>query len=386
MLQGVRVLDCGAWGVGPCVCAWLGCLGADVIRLEPPRLDGLYYSGTMQKGAGTMYISSHYNKRNIIVDLKAAEGRKVALRLAETADILIENHPAGDMDKLGLGYESVRAINRRIIYCSSSSYGRTGPLAHRPSADTYMQAGSGFASLTGKPGGRGQLYRYVVQIDWMTSLFAFQGVLLALLAREVTGEGQRVDTSQLEAALALQSTKIADYFATGVSPKPMGSADPNIVPSEAFKTYGGKYITVSVPREEYWTKLCRALGLEKLEHDPRFISNAERVKNRDVLIPILREKFLEEPARWWLTLLPRCDVPCAPCNTYDDVIRDPHITHNRMIVELETPWGKSLFSDFPVKFSRAPRPVEVRSPVRPDANREEILAEIGIANRQGGNA
>lgn len=377
MLNGIKVIDCGVFGVGPAAAGILGCLGAEVTRIEPPHLDGLMFVGTIQGGAGTGYISSHFNKRNIMLDLKTAEGQKIALKLAERSDVLIENHPPHMIERLGLGYEAVSAINPRIIYCSCSGYGSKGPLAKLRGADHYMQAASGFASINGPPGGKGEILRYIAHIDYTTAITICQGVLLALLARETTGEGQKIETSQFEASIAMQASKIAEYFATGVNPKLMGSANSNIVPSQAFKTLDNKYINVSVPREEYWPRLCKALDLEQLEHDPRFISNADRVKNRDQLIPILEEKFSQEPARWWLILLRRYDVPCGPYNTFDDIRVDPHILENQMIEVLDTPWGKAMFGGFPLKFSKAPRVIGIKPPVEPDKNRDEVLSEIG---------
>jgi len=377
MLSNIRVLDVGGWGVGPIACGVLGAMGADVIRFEPPKLDGLYYVGTLQGGVGTGYICAHPNARNIIIDLKSDEGRKLGFELVKTADILIENHTPQKMYDLGFGYEEVSKVNPRIIYCSSSGYGREGPQANDPSNDPLAQISTGFTSIQGAPGSKGELFRYITHIDWTTSLIIVEGVLLALISREVTGKGQKVDTSQFEASLAMQSTRIAEYFATGVSPQPMGSANPNIVPSQAFKTYDEEYVNVSIPREEHWVNLCKAIGLNELVNDPRFVTNAERVKNREQLIPILEGKFSQECAKWWLILLRRNGVPCGPYYKVDDIIRDPHMQENKMFVELDTPWGKSMYSNFPVEFSKLPKPINTRATVKPDANRKEILNEIG---------
>lgn len=376
MFNGVRVLDAGGWGVGPIACCLLGALGADVIRFEPPKLDGLYHAGTMQGGAGTAYITAHFNERNIILDLKKEEDREIALKIVATADVIIENHPPGTMAKLKFDYENVCKANPNIIYCASSSYGATGPLANSPSNDPLMQLASGFASLNGPPGSQGEMFRYVASVDFTTSLNIVQSVLLALMARQATGRGQKIEMSQLEATLALQTTRIAEYFATGKSPVPMGTANPNIVPSQAFRTYDNKYINVSVYREEYWPKLCKALALAELEKDPRFATNADRVKHREELITILEEKFAVEPARWWIILLRRNGVPVGPINTVDEIYNDPHIRENKMVVKCNTMWGPALFSNFPLKFSDAPVPIKITGPVKPDKNRKEILAEI----------
>ena len=376
MLNGVRVLDVGGWGVGPVACCLMGCLGADVIRFEPPKLDGLYYVGTQQGGVGTAYISGHFNERNIIIDLKKDEDRQLGLRIAETADVIVENHPAGTMEKLNFDYESVKKVNPRIIYCASSGYGTTGPLAHSPSNDPLMQLASGFAGITGAPGSMGEMFRFVAAVDYTTSLNICQAVLLALMARETTGEGQKIEMSQFESTLSMQSTRIAEYFATGSNPVPMGSANPNIVPSQAFKAYDDRYINISVHREEYWPRLCKALNLTDIEKDPRFATNADRVANRDALIAILEEKIAGEPARWWIILLRRSGVPCGTYNTIDDIYNDPHVRENKMILKLKADWGPTLYTDFPLKFSNPPVPIKVTPTVKPDKNRREILAEL----------
>lgn len=373
LLKGIRVLDIGVFGVGPFACSFLGQLGADVIRIERPGIDNTFYVYPQQQGASTIYIVINANKRSIILDLKTDEGRKIALCLAEKADVIIENHQPGVMQRLGLGYEEFLEINPRIIYVSSTGYGGQGPLARKPSADSYQQAMSGLATITGAPGSTGELLRYSLHIDVSCALVVCGAVLVGLLAREITGKGQKIETSQFAGALTIQITRIAEYFAAGISPKPMRSANPNIVPSQSFRTYDGKYINVSIPREEYWPKLCRALGLDALEKDPRFISNADRVKNRDKLVTILQEVFLKEPARWWLILLRRHGVPCGPINTYDDIVKDPHIRESQTLMVINTPWGKVMHNRFPVKFSKAS--TVIKPTVVPDSSREEILKE-----------
>ena len=303
-----------------------------------------------------------------------------AAQSSDTAQTVIENHQPGVMARLGLGYEELRKINPRIIYVSSTGYGGQGPLANKPSADSYQQAMSGFATITGAPGSPGELLRYSLHIDVSCALGICGAVLMGLLAREITGKGQRIETSQFAGALAIQTTRIAEYFATGIHPGPMGSASPNIVPSQSFKAYDGKYIDVSVPREEYWPKLCKALGLDALEKDPRFISNADRVKNRNKLIPLLQEVFIKEPARWWLILLRRHGVPCALINTYDDIVNDPHLRESKILTTTRTPWGKAMNTRFPLRFSQAS--TVFKPTVVPGSSRAEILQEIGWVEKK----
>lgn len=376
MLKGLRVVDAGVYLVGPGATALLGSLGADVIRIEPPQLDGLYHFADRQGGVSICYICANFSKRNIILNLKEDKDRQTALRLVESADILVENHLPGVMDKLGLAYEIASKVNPSIIYCSCPAYGARGPLAGLAAADPYVQAATGLAGITGAPGSNGEIFRNTSHADWTASINIVQGVLLALIARERTGEGQRVDTSAFEANLAIQVNRAAEYFATGQTPEILGSASPYIVPSQAFLTLDKRYINVSVPGEAYWPRLCRALGLEELENDPRFKTNENRVKNRGELIPVLKEKFATAPARWWQILLQRHDIPCGHNNTLDDILCDPHIRENDMIVTRQTPWGEVLFGGIPISFSQCQGDVDLKGTVAPDHNREEILSEL----------
>jgi crotonobetainyl-CoA:carnitine CoA-transferase CaiB-like acyl-CoA transferase len=380
LLKGIRVLDLGIFGVGPLACSFLGNMGADVIRVERPSLDNTYYLVPQRQGASVIYIMIQSDKQNIILDLKTDKGNEIVLRLVEKADIVIHNYQPEVMQRLGLDYDSVRKINPKVIYVSSSGYGHKGPLAKTPSFDHYQQAMSGFASINGSPGSQGESLRQLMHIDVSCAMGVCGSALMALFAREVTGKGQKIETSQFEIALSVQATRIAEYFATGVSPKPMGSANPNIVPSQAFKTLDGSYINVSIPREEYWPKLCGALGLDEIEKDPRFISNTERVRNREQLIPILEEKFASEPARWWLTLLRRHDVPCGPSYTFESFVTDPHIVANQMLPVIDTPWGEVMHTPFPVKFSKTD--TTLNPAVKPDSSRQEILNDIGYKEKK----
>jgi len=377
MLKGIRVLDSGAFTIGPAAAAILGGLGAVVIRIEPPHIDGLMHVGTFQKGAGTGYISSHFNKRNIVLNMREPDGLGIAMHLARTADVIIENHVPGAMERLGFGYEAVSEVNPSIIYCSCSGYGETGPMAKLRGADHYVQASSCFASLNGAPCGPPEILRYIAHLDWTSSLTICEGVLMSLIQRERSGEeGQRITTSGFEVSLALQSTRVCEYFATGKEPVRRGSASSTIAPSQAFRTLEGRYVNVSIAHEEDWPNLCNALGIEELEKDPRFSSNTKRMENAQELIPILEEKFASEPLRWWLIHLNRHGVACGLYYDFDGVCRDPHIQETKGVVMVDTPWGKAAYGNLPLKFSAAPREIVVRGAVEPDHDREEILKEL----------
>lgn len=380
-LNGVRVLDVGTVTVGPGAASNLGLLGADVIRIEPPYGDMSMYVGTSVGGIGNVYTNSNFNKRNIALDLTTEEGRQILLRLVKTADVFIENRRVGAMARMGLAYEELHKVNPRIIYISCSAYGQTGPWKDLGGLDHFIQAASGFASLNGADGGPPQILRYVAHVDFVGSIMILQAALLGLLARRTTGEGQKIDVSSFEGAIALQASRMAEFFATKEAPPRLGSATATVVPSQSFKTLDNRYINVSVPKEEFWPKLCRALGLEQLQADSKFRTNADRVKNREELVAILAEKFADKAARWWLIHLQRHDVPCGLNYTYEDVCSDPHIQANKMIVDAETAWGFLRWGNAPWKFSRTPvRPLE--GTPYPDAHRDEILKSIGYYEEQ----
>ncbi|GEM_PF-107548 len=381
-LEGTRVLDFGAYVLGPMSASMLGLLGADVIRIEPPGGDLTMRVGTLTGGMGTVYINSHFNKRSIVLDLSVPEGKETALRLIERADVLIENRRVGTMDHLGLGYEKASAVNPGLVYVSCSGYGARGPLRNYAAADQFMQPATGFASINGKEGGPAERLR-IAYIDPATSVILCQATMLGLLARATTGRGQKIETSMFEIGIGLQTTRIAEFFATGENPCRLGSACSTVVPSQSFRTQDGKYINVSVPREEYWPRLCRALEIERIKDDPMFISNAQRVKNRAALVPILEEKFLRKPSAWWLLHLERNDVPCGLNYTYRDISLDPHVRESRMLTQVDSPWGKLDMIGVPWVFSRTPVMPLLRTP-RPDEHRAEIMMIIECEEPRSG--
>jgi crotonobetainyl-CoA:carnitine CoA-transferase CaiB-like acyl-CoA transferase len=371
-LNGIRVLDVGAFGVGPAGCGILGLMGADVIRIEPHTGDGLMFVATPIGGMGACYIASHFNKKNIILNLQDEKDKEIGLKLVKWADIVVENRRVGTMKKLGFDYDTLIKVNPNLVYISAPAYGTSGPFTDFAGADHYIQAASGFVQLNGKENGDAEIFRIPAYLDVVNSSIISQMALVGLLARQRTGRGQYMITSSFNGDIVVQATRLAEFFATNVTPERMGSANPNVVPSQAFRTLGNNYVLVSVPREEYWPKLCRALEMENMQEDPRFNTNADRVRNRAELIPILEEKFSDKPLRWWLIHLNRHGVPCGYVCDYDDIIRDPHVLHNQIVVERESPWGKVLVVNPPWKFSGTPGlPTEVTH--YPDADRDEIL-------------
>ena len=293
-LTGLRVLDLSIMAAGPWVGALLGELGAEVLKVEPPVGDGTRWVEPLQRGMGTNYICLNVNKRGIVVDLKAPTGREQAIRLAEGADVFIQNFRGGVIERLGLGDPVLRERNPRLVYCSVSGFGETGPLAQEACADFIMQAFSGFARLNGAPGDELEAFRFTGFIDLTTSIMATQAVLAALVERETSGLGQKVEVSMLEAALEIQATRVAEFLVGRARLFPRGSESPGLVPDRAFAT-ADREVFVSV----------------RDATDPRFRSNRARVEHRDALDAVLEPIVRSRPAIWWVRVFERHQVPCA---------------------------------------------------------------------------
>jgi len=369
-LQGIKVLDVSQLGVGPFAGTLLGQLGAEVIKIEEPKGDPIKNLLPWMNGVATYYTAVNLNKKDIALDLKNPEDLKIALQLAERTDVFLENFRPGVMDRLGLGYEALKKINPRIVYCSSSGYGSRGPRRNEGSADGYARSFTGFDSFNGPPGETSEKFRNHGHIDHTSSTFIVQAILGGLMARERYGVGQKVETSMMQATMTYQTSRIAEYFATGDTPKPMGSATANLVPHQAFKTNDG-FIAVGVNTQQEWERLCEALGMPGLAQDLRFIDNASRVINRESLVALLEREFAGRTTQEWLALLERRGVPCGPFLTFNDLWNSPQVQANEMLAEVEHPWGKVKVGGTPWKFSKTPS-VILPAPAM-DQHREEIV-------------
>jgi crotonobetainyl-CoA:carnitine CoA-transferase CaiB-like acyl-CoA transferase len=290
-LAGIRVLDLSAFAVGPWAAALLGALGADVVKIDPPYGDHIRRVRPTRHGEATTYTVCNLGKRSIELDLKDPEQRAKAHELAAECDVVLENSREGAMDRLGMGYEALRAINPRLVYCASSSFGSTGPLAAVGSTDPQGQAFSGFVSIQGEAGGSPEFLRYVAVVDLGTSAALVAAALIGLSRRARTGVGCAVKTSQLEGALALQTTRIAEHLVAGVAPGPRGSATTAVVPSQAFGCRDRTPLLVSAADDGSWRRLCAALDLPELADDARFATNRDRVAHRDALVGLLAAEF-----------------------------------------------------------------------------------------------
>lgn len=383
-LAGIRVFDLTLAAVGPWATKLLGALGADVIKVEAPGGDRLSHAVPPQiKGNSVLYISANHNKRMIELDLKKEADRAIALKIVAQSDVFVQNMRPGAVERLGLGYDVVSRVNPRIIYVAASAYGRSGPMAAEAGIDPTVQAFCGWCSVTGPENGRGEMFRHLAHLDLTTATTITQAALQGLVARERTGKGQLIEIEMLTAAMALQTTRLAEYFASGEQPQPRGSASATTVPHQAFECEDRKFIAVGVERDEQWPGFCRALKLDELISDARFASNPMRVQNRGALIPLLVERFATKPAKWWMIRLTKEKVSNGPLLTFEELRMHPQVVANSHIVRVDTPhWGPLYVDGLPWKFERTPEG-PIRAGGKPGEHTAEVLAELGITDERG---
>lgn len=352
-LDGLKVLDASQGAVGPWAGALLGLLGADVVKLESPGGDFIHAVMPTKGGLCTTYVAMNIDKRGIVLDLKQPDERAVVHRLAAQADVFIENFRPGVADRIGVGWERLSALNPRLVYASACGFGRTGPMVEIGATDPHVQAFSGATSVIGERGGLRQRWRWYGHFDCTTSMVITQGVLAALLQREATGRGQRVDVTMLQAAFSLMRVRMGEHLEGG-QPAPMGSAISYLVPDQAFATQNG-WITVSVTSRRQWAALCDAVGRPEWRDDPRFATNPKRVEHRDVLVPMLAEIIAKRFQNYWITNLRRVHVPCAAFTKFDEFRHHVHYLANDVLRRFDEPrWGSVTTPGVPWRFSATP--------------------------------
>jgi crotonobetainyl-CoA:carnitine CoA-transferase CaiB-like acyl-CoA transferase len=378
-LSGVRVIDCSRVIAGPFCGMLLADLGADVIKVEdtgtgdesrtwPPHRDG----------ESAAYLVLNRNKRGITLDLKAPEGAEVLRRLVRNADVLIENFRTGTMESFGLGYEALAQVNPRLVYCSVSAFGRTGPRKDSAGYEALMQAFSGIMSITGEPDGA-PVRCGVSFLDLSTGILCAFGVLAALRHRDQTGLGQRVDGSLLETAVGLLSYHAEGYLLTGTVPKALGSGHPSLSPYRNFRCRDGQWVFIAAANDRFWQRLAPALGLPELATDPRFAVNVERVKHRRELEAILEEVIARHDREPLLRMLEEAGVPATPVNRVDQVLNDPQTAARAMVERVVHPrLGEIPVVGTPVKFSRMRPGVRRPAPLQGE-HTDEVLAELGYS-------
>lgn len=373
-LDGLRVVDLTSHLSGPYCTMILGDLGADVIKVE--RTGQGSNSRRMPphtKGEGWPFMLINRNKRGVALDLKNPVELQACVDLAAGADVVVENFKPGTIERMGLGYEALSKRNPRLIFCSISGFGQTGPLRDRGGFDLMTQAMSGLMSVCGPEDG--PPHRLPVAIsDIGAGMFAAIGILGALAARERTGRGQCVDAALYDAAIAMGVYEAAGYFATGLAPARLGQGHRGAVPYQVFRTADG-WLTIGAATQTLWERFCRIIERADLIADPRFATNAERVKNRQILVPILEEVMRTRPSRAWIEALDREGIPVGPVQTYDQVFADPQVKARDMAVEIVHPEiGPQRLLGVPYKLSETPALIRRPAP-RLGEHNAEIFGE-----------
>lgn len=381
-LDGVRVLDLSRTLAGPFCTMLLGDMGADIIKVEQPEVgdETRRFTPPTWDGISSYYLASNRNKRSLTVDLKSEAGREIIGALAKTADVLVENFRTGALDRLGLGYEQLKEINPRLIYCSVSGFGRTGPEKNRAGYDLLLQGYGGLMSITGEAGGS-PVKVGTSLVDMNAGMFAVYGILSALIAREKTGLGQFIDVSLLDGQVALLNFVATSYFATGKPAGRMGTAHPSIVPYQAFAAKDGDII-LAIANNRLWQRACQALDWGDLQEDPRFCTNDERVAHRHLLIGIIQERIGRMEIREIVEKLDAVGVPCGPIHTVDQVLNHPQVLAREMVLSVEHPVVRDLkMPGFPVKLSETPAQLKRHPPLLGE-HTDEILRELGYHPEQ----
>jgi crotonobetainyl-CoA:carnitine CoA-transferase CaiB-like acyl-CoA transferase len=381
-LEGVRVLDLSRVLAGPFCAALLGDMGADVIKVEDTASGDEARTWPPHKnGESAAYLVCNRNKRGMTLDLKVPEGRDVLKRLVRDADVLVENFRTGTMEGFGLGYDALSALNPRLIYCSISAFGRSGPLRDRAGYEALLQAYTGVMSVTGEPDGD-PVRCGLSFLDLTTGILAAFAVVNALLQRERTGLGQQVEASLLETAVGLLNYHAEGYLLTGNVPGRLGSSHPSVVPYRNFRCRDGQYVFIAAANERLWGRLCRALGFEHLLEDPRFKTNVDRVKHRGEVEAVVAEAVARHDLEPLLKLLDEADVPAAPVSTVDRVMRDPQVEHRQMVeTALHSKLGEIKMIGTPLKFSGMKPGVRRAAPAYGE-HTGEILREHGYMDAE----
>lgn len=374
-LHRIRVLDLSRVLAGPYCTMVLGDLGADVIKVESPDGDETRAWGPpFTNGESAYYLCVNRNKRSIVVDFKTDEGRKILQELVKQSDVLVENFRPGTLARFSLDYESASRANPNLIYCSITGFGQTGPLRDRPGYDFMIQGMGGLMSITGVPDGEPMKVGVAV-----TDLFAGQNAVIAILAalqaRTQTGKGQHLDISLFDSQVAMLANIASNYLVSGNLPKRYGNAHANIVPYQSFQASDAWFV-LAVGNDRQFEKLCEVISKREVASDVRFRLNAERVKHREELIPILKPVFLTKTSGEWLSMLENAGIPCGPINSLDEVFSMPQVEARQMLIHMEHPEIEDLrLVGSPLKFSDTP--VDFRlPPPRLGEHTEEVLKEL----------
>ncbi len=338
--EGIRIIDMSRILSGPYCTMFFGDMGAEVVKIEPPQGDDTRKWGPPFVGGESAYfLSVNRNKKSVVLDLKNRADRDIIEQLISQADVVVENFRPGTLDRLGLGFKSLVNLNPDIILASISGFGQTGSYRDEPGYDVIAQGMSGMMSITGeggmpvKPG--------LSLADVSAGMWAIIGILTALHRRQQERSPQWIDISLLESMMAFHTYAAGNYFATGTNPSPLGNAHPNICPYQTFLAQDG-YFNLAIGNDRLWGIFCRSLGHEEWITDSRFRTNQDRVRHRDVLVPILEDLFETQPVSYWQRMLRRAKVPTGPVYRFSDLYRDPYVTEREMVFSLDHPTANQV--------------------------------------------
>jgi crotonobetainyl-CoA:carnitine CoA-transferase CaiB-like acyl-CoA transferase len=384
-LEGVRVLEFAQIAAGPFAGSLFADLGADVVKIErPDGGDGLREWPPIIVGDGGErfsgnFVSVNRNKRSVTIDPKDPAQLADLYRLVESADIFIENFRPGVMKRLGLDYDTLRKKNPRLVYCSITGYGQTGPYALKGAFDVTVQAISGVMSVTGEEG-RDPVKCGVPVGDFVAGLYAAYASISAVHWAKKSGKGTFIDCSMLGSLLGIAALQTSEYFGTGVAPKRFGSAHPRNAPYQAFNAQDRAF-AVAAGNDKLWQSLCNVVGRKDLPSDPRFVTQADRMKNQKALAAILAPIFRQRPADHWIAELDALGVPCAPVFDYAEILDDRHVDHMQIVREILLPNGATTKTvGFPIGMSEFQFDI-TRPPPALGEHKEEVLAEWGAKNK-----
>jgi formyl-CoA transferase len=387
----VRVLDLTRVLAGPWCTQLLADLGADVIKVERPgsgddtRAWGPPYLKDAQgrdTSEAAYYLAANRGKRSVTIDISKPAGQELVRALARASDVCVENYRVGQLAKYGLDYASLAALNPRLVYCSITGFGQTGPYKDRAGYDFIIQGMGGFMSITGerddRPGGGPQKAGVAVS-DLMTGMYSTVAILAALAHRDRTGEGQHIDMALMDTMVAMLANMNMNYLTTGVAPGRAGNAHQNIVPYQVFAAADG-HVVIAVGNDAQYARFCEVAGCTELATDPRFARNADRVRHRDTLIPLLEAVVRTRPMAFWTEKLEDAGIPCGPINDIAHALADPQIRHRGMRITLAHPRaGEVPLVASPVKMSATP-PTYERPPPRLGEHTDEVLRMLAGAD------